>query len=134
MNEPADIEAIRRLKAQYCYAVDDGRADDIADLFAEHAQCDLESFGGKLQGRENIRAFYRTLLAQRIPAIHSLSNPLITVDGDHATGRWYLIVATTRGAETSPLPVIACYHDRYVRERGNWRIAEMRLETLHRNL
>ncbi len=134
MNEAADIEAIRKLKAQYCYAVDDGRADSVAELFAEDALCDLESFGGKHQGREAIRAFYRKLLAQMIPAIHSVSNPLITVDGDRATGLWYLLVAVIRAGETQPLRIAARYHDRYVREHGSWRIAEMRLETLYRNL
>ena len=134
MNEPADIEAIRRLKAQYCYAVDGGRTDEVAELFADNAMCDLESFGGKHQGRDDIRAFYRKLLARRLPSIHSVSNPLITVDGDHATGLWYLMVAVIREGELNPLRIVARYHDRYVRERGAWKIAEMRLETLHRNL
>ncbi len=55
-----DIEAIKRLKAQYAAACDDNYdADAIANLFVENALWDGGNFG-KAEGREKIRAFFAT--------------------------------------------------------------------------
>src|SRR3990172_11585987 len=88
-----DLEAIRQLKARYCRLCDDGYdADRLADLFTEDAVWDGGMLG-KAEGRERIRRFFQRS-PEVIPfSVHMVMNPLITVDGDTASGTWYLFQA-----------------------------------------
>jgi hypothetical protein len=85
-----DLEAIKQLKARYAaYCDANYDADALADLFTEDAIWD----GGLLgynEGREVIRQFFRGS-SQRIAfALHYIVSPLIEIDGDTASGTWYL--------------------------------------------
>jgi uncharacterized protein (TIGR02246 family) len=115
-----DIEAIKRLKAQYAAACDDNYdADAIANLFAENALWDGGNFG-KAEGREKIRAFFRHAPKVFPFAIHNVMNPQIEVDGDRATGQWYLLQPATMAKENRAVWLAATYHDEYVRIDGRW--------------
>ena len=93
-----DIEAIRRLKARYCYYRDDNHdADNILELFVEDAVWDGGMRGGA-EGREAIRDFF-VKASQRLPfTVHMVLNPAIEVDGDAARGSWYMFMACTYAA------------------------------------
>src|SRR5215218_9831772 len=85
-------DEIRELKHEYCWAYDAGDLSRLMHLFTDDAVCELGPFG-TWRGREEIERGYRDqMVASRVPGgrLHSVSNPLITVDGDTATGRWYL--------------------------------------------
>jgi len=116
----ADIDEIRRLKARYAAACDSNYdADAIADLFTEDAVWDGGKFG-KAEGRENIRRFFRRAREVFSFAIHNVMNPRIDVDGDRATGQWYLVQPATREPGTQAVWLAAVYHDEYVRVSGKW--------------
>src|SRR5215469_17427466 len=92
----ADIDEIKKLKARYAAACDNNYdADAIAELFTEDAVWDGGNFG-KVEGRENIRRFFRRAPEVFSFAIHHVLNPQIEVDGDRATGQWYLWQPATR--------------------------------------
>ena len=90
-----DVEEIKRLKARYCaYCDDNYNATAIASLFTEDAVWD-GGIRGRADGRQGIHDFFFQA-SQRLPfAIHMVMNPDIEVNGDTATGSWYLFQACT---------------------------------------
>lgn len=121
----ADIEDIKQLKARYALACDDDyNPDKLAALFAEDAIWD-GSILGYAQGRESIREFFAGSAALVPFAVHQISNPLIEIDGDSATGQWYLWQPMVFGSEA--LWMSATYDDKYVRHCGQWLYQHLKL-------
>lgn len=119
----ADVEAIKQLKHTYCGLCDDNyAADPLAALFTDDAVWDGGPIGTHT-GREAIRRFFQGSPA-RVPfALHLVTNPIIDVDGDTATGRWYLwepLVYALEGGDRAYW-MSANYDDRYVRTAQGWR-------------
>ena len=86
-----DIEAIKQLKYCYADACDRGYDHDtLADFFTEDAVWDGGTFG-RYEGREEIREFFCGVSTDIPFAVHYMMNPIISVDGDKASGRWYLM-------------------------------------------
>jgi ketosteroid isomerase-like protein len=116
----ADIDEIKLLKARYAAACDNNYdADAIAELFTENAVWDGGKFG-RAEGRENIRRFFRRAPDVFSFAIHNVMNPRIEVDGDRATGQWYLLQPATREPGGQAVWLAAAYHDEYLRVSGKW--------------
>lgn len=114
------ILGIQRLIAEYCRALDEGRTDDLVNLFAVDAV--VVAGGERFSGRADIRAG----LGERPPDLpqgqHVTANFIIDVEGlgVNATARsdfFYLsqvengLAVTTAGR----------YYDRLVREMEGWR-------------
>jgi len=123
-----DIEAIKKLKARYCaYCDNNYDADGLASLFTEDAIWDGGERLGRSAGREAIRSFFQGS-PKRLPfAIHHVTNPFIEVQGDTATGRWYLFQPCTRAAENRAVWLAARYEEEYVRVGGEWKFRHMRI-------
>jgi hypothetical protein len=125
-----DIQAITELKASYCNAADGGwdrpshDADQVASLFVEDGVWD----GGKIgrgAGREGIRALFTSF--QRFPfAFHRVTNPIIKVDGDTATGEWHVQVPITL-EENRAFWLGGIYHDEFVRTPGGWKFKVLKV-------
>ncbi len=115
-----DIEDIKQLKARYAMHCDDNYdADALAPLFSEDAVWE----GGMLghaEGREGIRSFFRDAPTTVSFAVHTVSNPLIEIDGSHATGRWYLWQPMVLRDSDTCMWLCAQYDDRYVRTDAGW--------------
>ncbi len=122
-----DVEEIKRLKARYCaYCDDDYDADNIARLFVEDAVWDGGSFG-RYEGRDEIREFFVNA-PQMLPfAVHMVMNPIIEVNGDAATGIWYLFQACTFAEGHRAVWGSARYDEEYVRVDGAWRFKNLKL-------
>ena len=112
----ADIEDIKQLKARYASACDDDyNPDKLAPLFVEDAIWD-GSIMGYAEGREGIREFFGAA-SDLVPfAVHQVSNPLIEINGDTATGQWFLWQPMVFGEQA--LWLSAVYEDEYVRVDG----------------
>ncbi len=127
-----DIEAIKKMKAQYCAHCDDGyNPDGIAGLFVEDGVWDggVDVFG-KYDGQEAIRKFF-TGASKMIPfAVHNVMNPIIEVDGDSATGQWYLFQPCTMAGKNGDQAVwgAAKYNEDYVRVNGVWKFQTLRVK------
>ncbi len=122
-----DIEAIRRLKYDYCLACDDGYAPArIAALFVEDGIWDGGAIGMNI-GREAIAKFFSEA-SDLIPfALHYVTNPIIDVDGDSATGKWLLwepVIYKSTGANW----MAAAYHDTYRRIGEQWFFEHVRVK------
>lgn len=121
----ADIEDIKQLKARYASACDDNyNPDKLATLFAEDATWD-GSILGYAEGREGIREFFAAASSLVPFAVHQVSNPLIEIDGNRATGQWFLWQPMVFGEQAVWLSAV--YEDQYVRVDGQWFYQHLKL-------
>lgn len=124
-----DVEAIKRLKHRYPDACDRGYdADTLAALFAADAVWDGGLFG-RYEGREAIRDFFRGVSSDIVFAMYYMMNPIIDVDGDLATGTWYLFQTCTFAEGNTPIWGAARYDEEYVREADGWKFRNLRLNS-----
>ena len=122
-----DIEAIRRLKARYCFACDDGYdVETLVELFTEDAVWDGGALGVAV-GLEKIRRFFERTPEVMPFAVHMVMNPRIEIDGDTATGAWYLFQAATYAPDGTALWGSARYDEDYVRTDDGWKFKSLRL-------
>lgn len=127
-----DIEAIKKVKAEYCAHCDNGyNPQGIGALFAEDGVWDggVDVFG-KYEGRPAIEKFF-TGATKVIPfAVHNVMNPIIDVNGDDATGQWYLFQPCTMTGDQGDQAVwgAAKYSDDYKRVNGTWKIQTLRVK------
>lgn len=108
--------AIRRTLAEYCQLLDDGRFDQWIQVFSEDVAYAV--MGRVTRGRAELRQLIEPLQQAEARGRHVLSEPLITVDGDHAA-------ATTDYCFVSQdLKVTSAgrYHDVLVDDGWRWRI------------
>jgi ketosteroid isomerase-like protein len=125
-----DIEAIKTLKARYADACDRNYdVDVLASLFAEDAIWDGGLFGVHA-GREAIRSFFQGASSDIPFAVHYMMNPIIEVDGDEATGEWYLFQTCTFAEGNQAIFGAARYDERYRRINGNWKFSHLKLVSL----
>ena len=125
------IEDIKQLKARYCQLCDAGYdPDGLAAMFVEDAIWDGASFGRHV-GRAAIRAFFAGISNDIVFAAHLVLNPIITVEGDTANGKWWLIMPCTTAADGGGKEarwLLAEYDDDYVRIDGAWYFKHLRLD------
>ena len=82
------IEAIKRLKHEYCAYCDAGYdPDGIASQFVEDGVWDGGEAFGRYEGREAIHAFFAGVSSQIVFAGHLVMNERIDVDADNDSAR-----------------------------------------------
>ena len=120
-----DIEAIKKLKARYCAGADERDEEKFVGCFTEDAIWDGGSFG-RYEGREAIQKFFHSIPKILGFAIHYVMNPRIEVNGDKATGNWYLLEPCTmlEGGEQAVWGV-AKYEEEYVKVNGEWKMQNL---------
>jgi len=122
-----DIEAIKKLKARYYGYCDAGYdADGLISLFTDDAVWDGGSFG-RYEGRKAIYDFFAGVSKLLPFALHYVMNPQIDVEGDRASGRWYLLEPCTFAQGSQAVWGAAYYEDRYVKVGGAWKFQEVKL-------
>jgi SnoaL-like domain len=118
-----DLEDLRQLKYRYLRTLDLKLWDDFADTLANDIQA---SYGTRLSfdGRDAVVDFMRTSLPPTIITVHQCHHPELTVDGDTATGTWYLEDKVIITEHRMLLTGAAFYEDEYRRDPdGVWRIS-----------
>lgn len=108
---------MRRVLAEYCQTLDDGRFDEWIDVFTEDIVFIV--MGNRLEGRAQVRAFIEPTQQADARGRHMLSEPLIDLDGGEAR-------VTTDYAYVGPDNRVASagrYHDVLRRDPDRWRIA-----------
>ena len=116
-----DIEQIKQLKYAYFRCLDLKHWDEFATLFVPDA---TGAYAGlDFTSRDDLVAYMsENLPADRI-TLHQAHHPEIEVDGDTATGRWYLYDRVIVEAFSFMLEGAAIYSDRYVKTADGWRVA-----------
>jgi len=115
------VEEIKQLKYRYLRTLDLKRWDDFAAVFVPEVTADYGE-GLAFGSRDELVAFMRDSLGQRMVTLHHCHHPEIDVDGDRATGVWYLEDKVLMPDHRLVLEGAAFYEDRYVRTGEGWRI------------
>jgi hypothetical protein len=121
-----DLEAIRTVKARYCHLVDARRWDELQDLWTDDAVCDY-GFFGCYRGREEIMTkFFKELVESTSSFMaHMVHNPVVEVNGDEASGSWYLTAQTTIEPLRQAVWVMGIYQDRFRRVGDAWKFSAL---------
>ena len=86
-----DIEAIKQLKAEYCDICDDlHNPDRITALFVEDGIWESPTFG-QARGHAAIRELFAGFRDMFSFSQHNIMNPRIVINGETATGIWYIM-------------------------------------------
>jgi hypothetical protein len=129
------IEAIKKLKHQYCaYCDDNYNPDGIASQFVEDGVWDAGEAFGRYEGRAAIREFFAGVSGQIIFAGHLVMNEQIDVDveNDTARGLWWIVMPATMMQDAAPTAIwlLGQYDDQYVRRDGTWLFQNLKA-TIH---
>jgi hypothetical protein len=124
----SDRIEIDDLLTLYAHAIDT-RAWDLLDrVFTQDATVDYSTVGGTSGGYPEVKAWLEQMLASFEGYQHFITNRAVTVDGDTATARSYLLNPTSIGGGALMF-VGGFYNDRLVRTPDGWRIAHRELES-----
>lgn len=124
-----DRTAITELKARYCRFLDTKDWDGWGALFTDDAVIDTTDSGGPVySGREQIVASVKAAL-DAAKTVHHVHQPEIVIKGNEARAVWAMQdrVVWPQGRK---LTGYGHYLEHYVREGGEWRIAESKLTRL----
>ena len=116
-----DLEQIRQLKYRYLRTLDTKQWEEFADCFVPDATADYA--GLAFPDRDALVEFMRANLGPDMVTMHHCHHPEIEVDGDTATGRWYLHDQVISAELRVRLEGAAFYEDRYVRTPVGWRVS-----------
>lgn len=118
-----DLAAISRLKFRYLRTLDTKLWDEFADTMIPEVTATYSEYL-EFESREAYLTFMRNTLGPNVITEHRCEHPEIDIDGDTATGTWYLADTVLIPAHNMLLRGAAFYNDRYVRcDDGRWRIA-----------
>lgn len=126
LRELEDVEAIRRLKAAYCAACDDDHnGERVAALFTPDGTW-ASSMAPGVTGHDGIRAHFGAIrgAGRMIHSSHMVTNPVIDVRGDEASGSWSFMMMYT-GPDQSRYRIVGFYRDTYVRRGGGWQFRSL---------
>jgi len=121
------IEEIKNLQARYAYLIDSSQMEKVPDLFADDFVVQYD-FMGTYRTKAELREF---LERAGYPVMcHQMLTPLIEVDGDKATGIWYLFgpfTVTTAQGDVA-VWIQGKYENEYVRVDGKWKFSRVMLK------
>jgi hypothetical protein len=126
-----EIEAIKQLKARYQRAVDTKDWALMAEVLAPDAKSIYSDGKYTYEGRDAILEFLRSGLDRRdVVSMHHAHTPEIEITSEAtARGTWYLedFVLSALPSDGAPdgtvLHGTGVYHDEYVKQDGEWKIA-----------
>ena len=121
-----DLEDIKRVKYRYLRALDTKHWADYADTMTDDVVGDYGSSLGEehhFTDRNSLVEYMRTSLPDSVVTEHRVTHPEITIDGDEASGIWYLQDRVIVIEFDFMLIGAAFYHDEYRRTPDGWKIS-----------
>ena len=113
-----DEDLIRRTLSEYSRRCDDGRFDDLGELFTEDAR--FEVSGTVAEGRPAIQALLMKMLPEGSRGQHITSNTVVDIDGDTASATTdYVFLRPTAGGPA--IVAAGRYYDQLARYGPTWR-------------
>jgi len=122
-----DIEAIKQLKARYSHICDDDHnPDQIASVFAEDGVWESADFG-QARGHEEIKKLFSGFKEMFTFSQHNMMNPVIEINGNTATGIWYIMGPWTLREGEKENWMALRYDDDYIKINGEWKYQHLRV-------
>lgn len=115
------LEDVKQLKYRYLRSLDTKQWDEFEDCFLPDATADYN--GLVFDDRAALVDYMRQNLGEGMVTLHQVHHPEVVLDGDTATGRWYLQDKVLVAAFGFMLEGAAFYEDRYVRTDAGWKVA-----------
>ena len=121
-----DIEAVKDVTARYADAVNkgwNGKTIDlaaIASVFAADARYEIRDMGIATAGVDAIIASLPRSTSMVEFSMHAFLSPVITLDGDTASGSWLMWIASV--IDNAPRAVYMSADMTYTRTDQGWRI------------
>jgi hypothetical protein len=122
----ADVAAIQLIKYRYLRALDTKHWDDFRDTLTEDVVGHYGSSMGEehhFTNRTDLVEYMRASLGSNVITEHRVTHPEIEVNGDEATGTWYLQDRVIVAEFDFMLIGAGFYHDQYRRTADGWRIS-----------
>jgi len=122
-----DWQAICNAKARYCRYLDSRQWDEFAALFTEDYELDVSDGTDKevIKGRDAALKMVRDSL-QNARTAHQVHLPEMTREGDAIFVIWAMQDRVIWSEEMA-LTGYGTYHERWVKEDGQWKIAYLKL-------
>lgn len=121
-----DLENLKRVKYRYLRAMDTKHWDDFADTLTVDVVGDFGSSMGQrhhFTDRDSLVEYMRTAMPANVITEHRVTHPEITIDGDQASGIWYLQDRVIVAEFDFMLIGAAFYQDKYRRTPDGWKIS-----------
>ena len=118
---------IRDTLARYCHLIDDGRFDELVELFTIEGAFAFGRLGAV--GREELRAWFEEMQPLDQRGKHLTTNVVVEVDGDRATAVSDFVFLAFKDRRLVPL-VAGRYRDDLVCVEGRWLIGRRESEQL----
>lgn len=100
--------------------------DSIASVFAEDAIWESDDFG-KAERHDAIRELFRDFQKMFSFSQHNIMNPIIEINGERATGVWYIMGPWTYTEKNDEKWLALRYDDDYVKLNGEWKYQHLRV-------
>ena len=120
-----DSEEIKKLHREYIACIDKLETHKIPDMFVDDGIAEIQD-SGEIKGKKAIDDLYsRGFLSQRKVRKdgHICGEPIITVDGDKAQGRWTVYIFFSEPSVQWTQGVNEC---EYVKENGKWKFKKLK--------
>lgn len=119
-----DTLRIRELKHEYCYVTDDLDVDRVPTVFSADTYLDTP-LHDPVEGHDGVREYFEFFGEQEYEVrSHNVVNPIVDVDDDEATGKWYYVVVYTL-PDGDLLFGHGEYDDEFVRTDDGWRLSSV---------
>jgi hypothetical protein len=129
-----DHEGVRQVLTRYCYALDQGKFDDVGALFHREASFSVSFDGQKHTGRETIQAWYERFFRERPGEFrhmrHKIFEPMITITGATAVSSTYFDADSVENGTIRM--TVGRYDDTLVKEGGQWFFKERTITVFYR--
>lgn len=114
-------DAIHETIANYCFHFDGGEFDQWVDLFTDDGVFDAGTMGVQ-KGKEALKAFLKNVrLTNGSPMMkHCVMNEIITVHGDQATAKSYIILVRSKGEGALVNGLAGRYEDQLIKQGDRW--------------
>ena len=123
-----DLEAIRDLVYRWAFYVNKGWNDMVAEIeamsliYTEDVSGGMPQMNSQVDGLEQLKKDLAADTADIIVSVHSMTNPVIDLDGDTAKGNWLMRIYVHR--ETGTRQLFMSTEHAYVRTDEGWRIRQ----------
>lgn len=131
MSEGDDRDAIADVIVRYATAIDRRDWDLFRTCFTTDCGSDYGSIGG-WSNVGDLTTFMTTAHAGMGHTLHRMTNIVVAVDGDTATGRTYVhvILQLDRNNPGTVYEAFGFYDDTFIRASDSWRIAQRNFTTV----